>query len=69
MLRDGQQVRMNLAGMRVGSVVFHAAVTAAVGTIIPAGLGESPHVPGEAPLLFSRCRWGRSAPGSDRCQV
>ena len=34
MLRDGQQVRVNLAGLRVGSVVFHAAVTDAVGTII-----------------------------------
>ena len=34
MLRDGQQVRVNLAGMRVGSVVFHAAVTDAVGTIV-----------------------------------
>ena len=28
------QVRLNLAGMRVGSVVFHAAVTDAVGTIV-----------------------------------
>jgi hypothetical protein len=34
MLRDGQQVRVNLAGLRVGSVLFHAAVTDAVGTII-----------------------------------
>jgi hypothetical protein len=35
MLRAGQQVRVNLAGMRVvGSVVFHAAVTDAVGTIV-----------------------------------
>ena len=34
MLRDGQRVRVNLAGMRVGSVVFHAAVTDAVGTIV-----------------------------------
>lgn len=34
MLRDGQQVRVNLAGLRAGSVVFHAAVTDAVGTII-----------------------------------
>ena len=34
MLGDGQQVRVNLAGMRVGSVVFHAAVTDAVGTIV-----------------------------------
>ena len=31
MLRDGHPVRVNLAGMRVGSVVFHAAVTDAVG--------------------------------------
>jgi hypothetical protein len=34
MLHPGQQVRVNLAGMQVGSVVFHAAVTDAVGTII-----------------------------------
>ena len=34
MLRDGQQVRVNLAGMRVGSVVFHAAVTDAAGNIV-----------------------------------
>ena len=33
MLRPGQQVRVNLAGMQVGSVLFHAAVTDAVGTI------------------------------------
>ena len=34
MFQPGQQVRVNLAGMQVGSVVFHAAVTDAVGTII-----------------------------------
>jgi hypothetical protein len=34
MLRAGQRVRVNLAGMRVGPVVFHAAFTDAVGTII-----------------------------------
>jgi len=27
MLHPGQQVRVNLAGMQVGSVTFHAAVT------------------------------------------
>jgi hypothetical protein len=34
MLHPGQPVRVNLAGMQVGSVVFHAAVTDAVGTIV-----------------------------------
>ena len=34
MLHPGQQVRVSLAGMQVGSVVFHAAVTDAVGTIV-----------------------------------
>jgi len=34
MLHPGQQVRVNLAGMQVGSVVFHAAVTDAVGMIV-----------------------------------
>jgi hypothetical protein len=34
MLQPGQQVRVNLDGLQVGSVVFHAAVTDAVGTIV-----------------------------------
>ena len=34
MLHPGQQVRVNLADMQVGSVTFHAAVTDAVGTIV-----------------------------------
>lgn len=34
MFQPGQNVRVNLAGMQVGSVTFQAAVTAAVGTII-----------------------------------
>jgi hypothetical protein len=34
MFRPGQTVRVNLAGMEVGGVVFHAAVTDAVGTIV-----------------------------------
>jgi len=34
MLHPGQQVRVNLAGLQVGSVVFHAAVTDAVGKIV-----------------------------------
>ena len=34
MLQAGQQVRVNLAGIQVGSVIFHAAVTDAVGTIL-----------------------------------
>jgi hypothetical protein len=34
MLQPGQQVRVNLTGMQVGSVVFHAAVTDAVGIIV-----------------------------------
>ena len=31
---SGQRVRCNLAGMQVGSVLFHAAVTDAVGTVL-----------------------------------
>jgi hypothetical protein len=34
MLHSGQRVRVNLAGMQVGSVLFHAAVSDAVGTIV-----------------------------------
>jgi hypothetical protein len=33
---------VNLAGMRVGSVVFHAAVTDAVGTIVRPSFGSAP---------------------------
>lgn len=32
--QPGQRVRCNLAGMQVGAVLFHAAVTDAVGTIV-----------------------------------
>ncbi len=34
MFQPGQRVRVNLAGMQVGAVLFHAAVTDAVGTIL-----------------------------------
>ena len=34
MFQPGQRVRVNLAGMQVGAVLFHAAVTDAVGTIV-----------------------------------
>ncbi len=32
--QTGQKVRCNLAGIQVGEVLFHAAVTDAVGTIL-----------------------------------
>ena len=32
--QPGQRVRCNLAGMQVGAVLFHAAVTDAVGTVV-----------------------------------
>ena len=34
MFQPGQSVRLNLAGMEVRGVLFHAAVSAALGTII-----------------------------------
>jgi hypothetical protein len=34
MLQPGQRVRVNLAGIQVGQVLFHAAVTDALGTIL-----------------------------------
>ena len=34
MFQPGQNVRLNLAGMEVKGVMFHAAVSAALGTII-----------------------------------
>jgi hypothetical protein len=33
-LQPGQAVRVNLAGLQAGGVLFHAAVTAAVGNIV-----------------------------------
>ena len=33
-LLPGQAVRVNLAGLQAGSVLFHAAVTAAVGHVV-----------------------------------
>jgi len=33
-LQPGQRIRANLAGMMVGEVTFHAAVTDAIGTIV-----------------------------------
>jgi hypothetical protein len=33
-LQPGENVRLNLAGLQVKDVLFHAAVTAAAGTII-----------------------------------
>jgi hypothetical protein len=34
MFKEGQQVRVNLAGMQAGGVLFHAAVTDALGKIV-----------------------------------
>ncbi len=42
MLEAGQAVRVNLAGMQVGDVTFHAAVTDAVGTILRQTKKEPP---------------------------
>ena len=38
----GQRVRCNLAGMQVRDVLFHAAVTDAVGTIVQQTSAEPP---------------------------
>lgn len=34
MFKEGQRVRANLAGMQAGGVLFHAAVTDAVGNVV-----------------------------------
>ena len=34
MFKEGQLVRVNLAGMQAGGVLFHAAVTDAIGNIV-----------------------------------
>ena len=38
----GQRVRCNLAGMQVGSVLFHAAVTDAVGAVVKQTSADPP---------------------------
>lgn len=38
----GQKVRCNLAGMQVGEVLFHAAVTDAVGTVVKQTSADPP---------------------------
>jgi hypothetical protein len=53
MLHSGQQVRVNLAGIQVGSVLFHAAVTDAVGTIVRQVFDDPPKY--LVKLLFSFC--------------
>ncbi len=40
--QPGQKVRCNLAGIQVGDVLFHAAVTDAVGTIVKQTSTEPP---------------------------
>jgi len=49
--QPGQNVRLNLAGMEVKGVMFHAAVSAALGTIIRQSSEDPPRY--LVKLLFS----------------
>ena len=51
MFQPNQRVRLNLAGLMVGGVTFHAAVTDALGTIIRKSSEDPPAYLVE--LLFS----------------
>ena len=51
MLKPGQLVRVDLAGMQLQGVLFHAAVTDAVGNIVKQTLEEPPRY--LVKLLFS----------------
>ena len=51
MFQPGQNVRVNLAGMQVQGVVFHAAVTDAVGTVVKQSSDDPPKF--LVKLLFS----------------
>ncbi len=51
MFKPGQLVRVNLAGMQVQGVLFHAAVTDAVGNIVKQTSEEPPRY--LVKLLFS----------------
>jgi len=69
MLRDGQRVRVNLTGLRVGSVVFQAAVTDAVGTIVRQVSQNPPTYLVKLLFSFRGVDEVEVPPGSDRCQV
>jgi hypothetical protein len=69
MLGDGQRVRVNLAGLRVGSVVFQAAVTDAVGTIVRQVSQDPPTYLVKLLFSFRGVDEVEVPPGSDRCQV
>ena len=51
MFKPGQLVRVNLAGMQVQGVLFHAAVTDALGNIVKQTSGDPPKY--LVKLLFS----------------
>jgi hypothetical protein len=55
MFTNGQMVRVNLAGLQVGSVLFHAAVTDAVGHIVREITPQSQEGPAKylVKLIFS----------------
>jgi hypothetical protein len=55
MFANGQMVRVNLAGLQVGSVLFHAAVTDAVGHIVRETVPQSADAPAKflVKLIFS----------------
>ena len=51
MFQPGKRIKANLAGMMVGEVMFHAAVTDAIGTIVKQTSSDPPKYLVE--LLFS----------------
>ena len=51
MFQPGKRIKANLAGMMVGEVIFHAAVTDAIGTIVKQTSSDPPKYLVE--LLFS----------------
>ena len=51
MFQPGQRISANLAGMMVGEVTFHAAVTDAIGTIVKQTSSDPPQY--LIKLLFS----------------
>ncbi len=60
-LKPGQLVRVNLAGMQVETVTFHAAVTDAVGNIVKQTSEDPAKVSRPVRLLVSRYQRSRGS--------
>ena len=57
MFQPGKRIKANLAGMMVGEVIFHAAVTDAIGTIVKQTSSDPPKYLVELLFSFKGVNW------------